>query len=80
MIMHLLFLIQNTPPTGTYDDSTTVQNLSNNSEHVIVQNRNYHIKASNNSIIQAVSIFAIGFSEHFLTESGGDISLNQLKL
>ena len=67
---------QNTPPTGTYDDSETVQNLSNNSRaRYRPEYRNYHIKASNNSIVQAVSIFAIGFSEHFLTESGGDISL-----
>ena len=67
---------QNTPPTGTYDDSTTIPNLSNNSRaRYLPEYRNYHIKASNNSIIQAVSIFAIGFSEHFLTESGGDISL-----
>ena len=37
--------------------------------------RNFHVKVSNNSFIQAVSIFAIGFSEHFVTENGGDISL-----
>ena len=67
---------QSTPPTGNYDDSTTVSNLSNNSRSRYRQDyRNYHIKASNNSIIQAVSIFAIGFSEHFFTESGGEISL-----
>mgnify|MGYP007000090535 CR=1 len=37
--------------------------------------KNYHIKASNKSVIQAVSIFAIGFSEQFETESGGEISI-----
>lgn len=35
----------------------------------------YHIKASNNSIIQIVSVFAIGYAQQFLTESGGDFSV-----
>jgi hypothetical protein len=35
----------------------------------------YHIKCSNNSFIQVVSVFAIGFTRHFLTESGGDLSI-----
>jgi hypothetical protein len=34
-----------------------------------------HIRVSNNGFIQCVSIFAIGFSRHFLTESGGDMSI-----
>ena len=34
-----------------------------------------HIKVSNNAIIQAVSIFAIGFARHFVAESGGDMSI-----
>ena len=37
--------------------------------------QNYHIKASNNAFIQCVSVFAIGFSQHFLSESGGDQSI-----
>jgi len=36
---------------------------------------NYHIKSSNDAFIQAVSVFAIGFSNHFLTESGADQSI-----
>ena len=32
---------------------------------------NFHIKVSNDAFIQAVSVFAIGFSNHFLAESGG---------
>ena len=65
-----------TPPTGNYDDSTSVDNLSNNSRaRYKPEYRNFHVKVSNNSFIQAVSIFAIGFSEHFVTENGGDISL-----
>lgn len=35
----------------------------------------YHIKCSNNAFIQVVSVFAIGFTRHFLTESGGDLSI-----
>ena len=37
--------------------------------------RNFHIKASNNAFIQVVSVFAIGFADHFVTESGGDLSI-----
>ena len=36
---------------------------------------NYHIKCSNNSLLQIVSVFAIGFANHFLLESGGDASI-----
>ena len=35
----------------------------------------FHIKASNNSVIQIVSVFAIGYAQQFLTESGGDFSV-----
>jgi hypothetical protein len=35
----------------------------------------FHIKVSNNSFIQCVSIFAIGFAKHFVTETGGDMSI-----
>jgi len=34
-----------------------------------------HIRVSNNGFIQCVSIFAIGFAKHFVTESGGDMSI-----
>jgi len=36
---------------------------------------NFHIKCSNNSLLQIVSVFAIGFNHHFLLESGGDASI-----
>ena len=36
---------------------------------------NFHIKVSNDSFIQAVSVFAIGFANHFLAESGGEQSI-----
>ena len=34
-----------------------------------------HIKCSNDSVIQVVSVFAIGFNRHFVAESGGDQSI-----
>ena len=37
--------------------------------------RNFHVKASNDSVIQAVSVFAVGFADHFVSESGGDQSI-----
>jgi len=37
--------------------------------------RNCHIKAINDAFIQCVSIFAVGFADHFLMESGGDMSI-----
>lgn len=62
--------------TGTYSDSTSVSNLSSNSRaRYKPAYENFHIKASNNSIIQIVSVFAIGYSQHFLAESGGDLSI-----
>ena len=74
------FVVFNTdsPPTGNYDDSSIAGNetISNNSRAKYKPSyKNYHIKATNKSVIQAVSIFAIGFSEQFETESGGEISI-----
>ena len=37
--------------------------------------RNFHVRASDDSFIQNVSIFAVGFADHFLLESGGDMSI-----
>ena len=34
-----------------------------------------HIKISNNSVVQIVSVFAIGFNKHFECNSGGDASI-----
>jgi hypothetical protein len=65
-------------PTGVYDDRTKSGNESISSDsraRYKPKYKNFHIKVSNNSFIQAVSVFAIGYAEHFVTESGGDISL-----
>jgi hypothetical protein len=37
--------------------------------------RHYHIKASNAAFIQIVSVFAVGYADQFITESGGDMSI-----
>jgi len=34
-----------------------------------------HIKMSNDAIVQIVSVFAIGYNQHFASESGGDASV-----
>jgi len=65
-----------------YEDGTYLttldgeKNLFKNSRAIYKPDyRNYHIKASNNAFIQIVSVFAIGFADHFLAESGGDLSI-----
>jgi len=37
--------------------------------------RNYHIRVSNSAFIQSVSVFAVGYAEQHLIESGGDYSI-----
>ena len=74
------FVVYNrdTPATGVYDDNSKSGNetiSSNSRARYKPEYRNFHVKVSNNSFIQAVSIFAIGYAEHFVTENGGDISL-----
>jgi len=64
--------------SGVYEDSTVSGNetLSNNPRAVFKPTwKNFHIKATNDAFIQNVSIFAIGYAEHFVTESGGDMSI-----
>jgi hypothetical protein len=64
------------PTTGKYVDSTNVANIYSDSlARYKPSYESYHIKASNNAFIQCVSIFAIGFAEHFIAESGGDMSI-----
>jgi hypothetical protein len=37
--------------------------------------RNYHVKASNDGFLQVVSVFAVGFADHFISDTGSDISI-----
>ena len=62
--------------SGTYEDNTTIDNLHSDIDAKYKPAyENYHIKASNNSFMQLVSVFGVGYAEHFVTESGGDFSL-----
>jgi hypothetical protein len=63
--------------SGTYQYSNTIANLHTNSRSRFrPEYENFHIKATNDSYLQLVSVFAIGYAQHFVTENGGDISLN----
>jgi hypothetical protein len=66
--------------TGIYNDNLTVADsqkpLHTNSRAIYKPDwENVHMKCSNNSIIQCVSIFAIGYAKHFVAETGGDQSI-----
>tara|TARA_B100000900_G_scaffold413209_1_gene436710 strand:- start:2931 stop:8825 length:5895 start_codon:yes stop_codon:yes gene_type:complete len=64
--------------SGEYKDSTFAGNTNLNTDSTAIfkpSYENFHIKASNDSVIQVVSVFAIGYAHHFLTESGGDLSV-----
>ena len=73
------FVIYN-ESTGLYDTNATTL-LANRPLHVNQEAiykptyENYHIKASNDAFIQDVSVFAIGFAQHFLAEDGADQSI-----
>ncbi len=71
------FVVYNSD-TGTYDDNTSAENetISTNSRAVFKPAyRNFHIKCINDAFVQNVSIFAIGYAEHFVAENGGDQSV-----
>jgi hypothetical protein len=68
------------PDTGIYNNNESVNNsekpLHINSRSIYRPGwESTHIKVTNNAIIQAVSVFAIGFARHFVAESGGDMSI-----
>jgi hypothetical protein len=64
------------PTSGSYVDTTNVPNIYSDSlARYKPSYESYHIKASNNAFIQCVSIFAIGYSNHFEADSGGDMSI-----
>ncbi len=65
--------------SGSYQDNTASgnENIQSDSRARFKPSyENYHIKCSNDAYIQVVSVFAIGFANHFLSESGGDQSIN----
>ena len=61
---------------ATLDINSTQRPLHTNGNAIYKPDyESAHIRVSNNGFIQCVSIFAIGFSKHFVTESGGDMSI-----
>jgi len=63
--------------SGNYRDSTSIIDLHTNSRaRFKPEYENFHIKATNDAFLQLVSVFAIGYAQHFVTENGGDIALN----
>jgi hypothetical protein len=65
--------------TGAYltqNDLGTTTSLHQDSNSLYKPTwESFHIKASNDSFIQCVSIFAIGYAKQFVAESGGDQSI-----
>ena len=71
------FLVYNSN-NGTYQDNTVPGNetISTNSKAIFKPSyENFHIKSINEAFIQTVSVFAIGYAEHFSVETGGDMSV-----
>ena len=64
--------------SGLYEDKNGFgnENIHTNSRAIYKPSyENYHIKCSNNSFLQIVSVFAIGFANHFVSDTGGDQSI-----
>ena len=64
--------------SGEYQDSTYVGNENIHTDSLAVYKpayNNYHIKCNNNAVLQIVSVFAIGYAQHFVAKSGGDQSI-----
>ena len=62
--------------SGQYEDYTAVDNLHLDPEAVYrPEYKSSHVKVSNDSIIQAVSVFAIGHNNQYVAESGAELSL-----
>ena len=61
--------------SGIYsNDGTTAYHTDINAVYNPLQ-RSYHVKCSNRAVIQAVSVFAVGYADHFIAEDGGDMSV-----
>ena len=61
--------------SGIYsNDGVTAYHTDINAVYNPLQ-RSYHVKCSNRAVIQAVSVFAVGYADHFIAEDGGDMSV-----
>ena len=61
-------------------DGTNYSNDGSRSLHTDINavynpTESFHVKASNRAVIQAVSVFAVGYADHFIAEDGGDMSV-----
>ncbi len=63
---------------GLYQDNTANGNENIHTDSLARYKpvyENFHIKATNDSFLQLVSVFAIGYAAHFIAENGGDLSI-----
>ena len=67
------------PVSGNWEDKAALGTAVNLHTDSLSKHKpdwqNTHIKVSNDGIIQAVSVFAIGYAKHFEAKSGGDMSI-----
>ena len=69
------FIIYN-ETSGNYVDSTVIPDLYKNTRsRYKPEFENFHIKVSNDSFAQLVSVFSIGYATQIVAESGGDYSI-----
>ena len=63
--------------TAQYKDSQFIANLHTNSRSRYKPSyENFHVKATNDAFLQLVSVFGIGYAQHFVAENGGDLAIN----
>ena len=59
-----------------WDGSSYIAGSHTDGDSIFKTNyRNHHVKCSNDAVIQAVSVFAVGFADHFVATGGGDQSI-----
>ena len=65
--------------SGSYKDQTTLGgSVTLHTDSFAIHkpsHESFHIKASNDAVLQLVSTFAVGCGKHFICESGGDASI-----
>jgi hypothetical protein len=60
--------------TGSYDEGGQGAHLDGSTRYKKGW-RHCHVKASNDAFIQVVSVFAVGYGDHFFADSGADMSI-----
>jgi hypothetical protein len=63
--------------SGQYEDYTSVDNLHLDPSAIYrPEYESTHVRSSNDSVIQAVSVFAIGHKSQYVADTGGELSLS----